>query len=38
VQKEVMDSINYAKRIQLALMASEKQIDEMLKKLMKREE
>jgi len=32
-QKEILDSINYAKRIQLALMASEKQIDKTLKKI-----
>jgi len=36
-QKEVMDSINYAKRIQMALMTSEKSIDKTLKKMMNHE-
>jgi len=32
-QKEILDSINYAKRIQMALIPSEKQIHQILKKL-----
>jgi tetratricopeptide (TPR) repeat protein len=34
-QKEIIESINYAKRIQTALIASEKQVDKNLKRLMK---
>jgi len=34
-QKEVMDSIQYAKRIQMAQMSSEKQVGKMLEKLRK---
>lgn len=32
-QKEIIDSINYAKRIQIALMPSDKQIEKAIKKL-----
>jgi tetratricopeptide (TPR) repeat protein len=34
-QKEILDSIKYAKRIQMALLASEKYIEKHLKRLMK---
>src|SRR4051812_21499324 len=36
-QNEIVDSVNYAKRIQLALLASEKYIDKTLKKMMNHE-
>ena len=35
-QKEILDSIHYAKRIQTALMPSEKYIDKCLKQLNKK--
>jgi len=36
-QKEIVDSIRYAKRIQLAMMASEKNIDKILNKMMSKD-
>jgi len=36
-QKELMDSIRYAKRIQTALLPSERHINKQLKKLMSHE-